>query len=393
MRVLDATIHYEVFLRQMDSEGLCRALVNRGVPAEVRADGAVFVPELGEVDPRSAADPKKVANRWIAAETRKVLGSLGYRVDATIARVPDVTTERKQGFIEVSVLGKPVARVDRFSVKGPDGTIVASGNLLVDDVPLAILQATLRSAVGGAGHPDPRGARADSEGFLMTSWPGDPGSELARMAMDASRRLRSERSIVPASRIDLRTTRGRIMFERLVEGQNPLELEFTFKQKRRRLTGALRLATPNDPLALRVVDDPDEGLCMTAWAVALVAYSKLCCVESPRVSNRRKARSKRPQVGQGSTGESRATSGGASGQQRASNVTEVATLDQAADLIRSSVRGHRRRLNLGEQRSVEAEKNARAVGISLPNGYTWVRPHSRGDTLIRIGAGRPVSLW
>jgi len=132
---------------------------------------------------------------------------------------------------------------------------------------------------------------------------------------------------------------------------------------------------------------------MTAWAVALVAYSKLCCAESPGARNGRKARSERPQVGGGSTGESRATPGGASGQQSTSNVTEVVTLEQATDLIRSSVRGHRRRLNPGEQRSAEAEKHARAVGISLPNGYTWVRPHSRGDTLIRIGAGRPVSLW
>lgn len=377
---------------EMTPEALHDALRTCGVPTTVR-HGLVVVPGSEPVDPGVAHNQRKVAERWVREQTSKVIGRLEYRVNITVSQFPGTHVERKSGGINVSVDGKHVARVDRFRVRLPNGRTLAAGNLLMDAEPLQVLQNAVKHAISRLGPRRASAGNSATDWVLITDWIASPDKRLARRAIAASRHLRLHRSVVPASRIEVLTTRGRVTFERLVEGQNPLELRFAYRYGKRRLNARLCLTAPNDPLALWVDDDSDPESCTFAWAIALITYARICCVESSPSGKHVQVRNLHGRVGGRHHGGTSTTLGGASQAQGTSSVIELATLDQAAAEIRMSVRGHRRRLNPGEHRSPEAEKNARAVGISLPAGYTWVRAHSRGDRLIRVGGTRPVKLW
>lgn len=53
------------------------------------------------------------------------------------------------------------------------------------------------------------------------------------------------------------------------------------------------------------------------------------------------------------------------------------------------VAGHLRRLAENWSRSLEAEEAARAYGVVLPDGYTFVRPFVRGGEGVEEGAVAP----
>jgi hypothetical protein len=72
---------------------------------------------------------------------------------------------------------------------------------------------------------------------------------------------------------------------------------------------------------------------------------------------------------------------------------DIRSLRAAIDELRS-VAGHLRRLQPGSTASSEAEQAARAAGIRVPPGYTWVRPHRRGaDAVFRVRWPPSLALW
>jgi hypothetical protein len=119
-----------------------------------------------------------------------------------------------------------------------------------------------------------------------------------------------------------------------------------------------------------------------AWAAALVVYADLTCVElapaNPQPA-RRVARAAAGATSKGGGGRSRSGSAASA----PANLGRVRSIAEAIDRPQS-VSGFVRRLPDGQAASSEATAAAQAVGIRIPPGCTWVRPHVRSTEVLHV---------
>ena len=241
---------------------------------------------------------------------------------------------------------------------------------------------------------------AADERLLLSLPESLPGLARER-ALAGSSRLRVERRLVPAATLEISTPNGKLIFDPIVPGENPLEARFAFLKGSSRMRGALRLRRPADPLALRVEDGADESVIAEAWAAALIVYAELTCADlgdmpssvPPEIESQAVTRPRPPQFPA-----ERDRSSGVDRQRHRheASPTRLLTAHSLREALAQleAVAGHLRRLRPGASASHEARRAAEAAGIHLPPGFTWVRPHHRGGAMtVRIRWPIDVRLW
>jgi hypothetical protein len=308
-----------------------------------------------------------------------------------------------------------VARVTRFAVHPVRGGGVNT-DLLADPSALGVLAEPVRAALAAADRPKrprsapkvqpaqrpaptgrsaPRPTESRVAAPVLTTLPPELSASARERAIVASARLRVDRRLVPAISVEVPTPNGTLVFEPVDERGNPLELRFIYADAGAKLRAALRLKTPGDPLALRVVEGAAEVV-GRGWAAALIVYAELTCadgVEAASPSDVRTPRLKRPASPRLAATERARPSSRIAAPAPAAREADVLALRQAIEELRS-VAGHPRRLAPGARASAEAQRAARAAGIRLPPGHTWVRPHRRGGAAgIRIRWPAWMALW
>jgi hypothetical protein len=153
-------------------------------------------------------------------------------------------------------------------------------------------------------------------------------------------------------------------------------LDFACRFGTHRVAGSILLAAEQDPLPVRVYAGERE-LLSEAWALALRGAAELLCVEytgetrSTRASariptaSRDQRRRRLPVQGRRTT--------------RPEWLGHALTPTESTEaLVASYVVGHFRRLLPGQNASGTALDNAASVGMIVPPGFTWVKPHTRG---------------
>jgi hypothetical protein len=225
---------------------------------------------------------------------------------------------------------------------------------------------------------DPAGTKTSDEGVpensvLLTSLPEDVPPATRAAALEASRRIREERSYDYGEHVVRIAGEGftlRLRPIRLTHGavEAPITLA---RDGASTIDAALRLRTPTDPLAIAFDESVPKEAAIDAWVVALLCFADLTCAEPPDERTLGSARGSRRS---GTTGQR--------GGHRHSGVSTVGahlTPTGPNAHVASRVAGHRRRLKSGKRCGSQAREFANAVGITLAQtGETWVRPHTRG---------------
>jgi hypothetical protein len=146
--------------------------------------------------------------------------------------------------------------------------------------------------------------------------------------------------------VTLRTLSGTVQFKPIPDAP-PTRVPFTYADTRdRAVSGALRLKSPAEFMAIEVVMPVAEHALVCAWVAAVTGYAELTCVESSQ---------DRPEVSD-----------------------TLRPTAQTRAYMSSYVAGHRRRLGAGQQASDVAHAHTRNIGITLADYETWVRPDTRG---------------
>lgn len=400
------------------------ALGVRGVPA--RVDGPrVRVPGIGPIDVPASESLKNAARRFVRVQTRAALPELTSAISEALgSRMGHVQIATAKSGLTLHVNGKHVAAVNRFgfNAKGVawSGDVLASPGVLRKLRPPIdrALARTATSRIPPAAHassppsrklqpprraparrppPERRPPPPPEEPDLRFDFPDSLSPTACDRAMQASGRLRAERTLVPAVAVEVPTPHGTLTFEPLNETAKPLEARFAFHRGRTQFSGGLRLKRPGDPLTLRVDKGSAEPLTAEAWAAALIVYAELTCVDIPAdpvpQPTTLTPRSPRPPQTSTFTSSPRRAPGtrrpGASWRP----TIERSALRDAIDQIRA-VSGHLRRLRSGARASDEAIRAAERAGIRVPSGYTWVRPHGRGpQPIVRVQWPSAGRLW
>jgi hypothetical protein len=219
---------------------------------------------------------------------------------------------------------------------------------------------------------------------VLRSLPSSVSDDVKAVALRASSLLRTARSVAFGHPVVLIGPKYEIRFEPIRSQQGHLGVPLTFQRKgEQRLQAALRLQTVTDPLAISFADPNDEGEVICAWVVALVAFAELSC-DAVGTKGRKESRPTGPRV-HSPWGSERiepvTPAGPRSVPVRSRGLTlspSLMPLGSTAYYAASYVAGHRRRLVPGYCCSDDARVAARAVGIELHEGETWVRPHARG---------------
>ncbi|MBQ7263083.1 MAG: hypothetical protein IJR14_05125 [Synergistaceae bacterium] len=142
--------------------------------------------------------------------------------------------------------------------------------------------------------------------------------------------------------------------------------------------------------------DPDLGGAVDPLALPMEAI-RMCCVPTERKSRAGRVPSgyvHAPREGKAGAGVSviyvprvRARGDGEASSPRADGVREIGAVGAARR--HHQVAGHIRQLAMEQSASDEARARASEAGLDLPlNGFTWVRPHSRGSGEPEDGAPR-----
>jgi hypothetical protein len=224
---------------------------------------------------------------------------------------------------------------------------------------------------------------------LHWRFPGSADAELENAALEAIRRLRTERTRVFAHdvRVDVRGVS--LTFKPLTVTSTEeapwaptrpahLELPFLFKRGEDAFSGALRLQSLGELPACNWQQVSDAGTLAVAWSLALVTYAELTClpvhVAERRARRRRGRRSARSRASTREASRLRSLPRGSPQAFPPGFRPQGETARHQA----SWVAGHVRQLPLGQEHSPERAADAAAVGISLRPGETWVRPHTRG---------------
>ena len=216
---------------------------------------------------------------------------------------------------------------------------------------------------------------------VLASFPDmvGPEAEAAALAASPSERIRTKRTLAFGHVVVLRSNEDQVRFEPITSGGGPVEAPFTwFKAGAAPLRAALRLRTPGDPLAIAFNDGVDESDLARAWLVGLAGFAELTCVEITEPPDRRLDRPPRSTSPGSRSGRQSPPRRPHAGARRSMFSAALRPIGATAHIAGSYVAGHRRRLRPGQRSSDEAKAAARAVGIELQQGETWVRPHARG---------------
>lgn len=218
-------------------------------------------------------------------------------------------------------------------------------------------------------------AHAAEQIRVLTSLPASIDPSLSAAATEASQRIRIERTLAFGHPVVLVTNSLKVRFEPVTSIRGPMEVPVSFHSIAGDTVDVwLRLRTAGDPLAVTFVDGADEQLVVRAWLFALIGFAELTCGgvsgESMLVQPRRRPRG-------ASTGQTRhpRKEGRGRGLALSDSLTPIG---ETARYAAAYVAGHRRRLPSGKRCGAEARAAARAIGIELHPGETWVRPHARG---------------
>jgi hypothetical protein len=223
---------------------------------------------------------------------------------------------------------------------------------------------------------------------LLTVFPDALEGACRDAAFAASARIRLTRSrdFAIGTRVDVPESSCSVRFFPVVP-ESPVEVKFVYTRGTTVIRGALRLRTPQDPLAL-VLHTPveDSSTIADIWNTVLRTYADLTCVptveavtaetaSSPPAGGRYQERSPRGNRDRAATELGKGTS------RQPKHLALSESLQPARgthELLASSVAGHRRVLRMGHRAGADARKRAEAIGITLGSFETWVRPHMRG---------------
>lgn len=371
-----------------DARDVRDELLARGAPASVE-DGEVVVEGVGWVDREAGLEARYVARRFVRDHTQEHVEMLERRLMAVLPDDPAVTVRRVRGAVLIEVHGVPAARVDGFRISGLRGVGDVDGNFLHPRIAAGQAFGVLRDALVAQLAARPTTVPA---GTVLTVWPDRASRALMDAGDVASERLRTERRLDPALRIEVPTSHGDLRFEPLREGENPLEARFSLTKGKTVVRAALRLKTPADPLAIRVVEDARLDLLTEAWVAALIVYAQLTCAEGAEAGAFRQGPFPQQRVSSGPSGGKSVRTARSGEPATHGERLVVSNLAQARDALRA-VSGHLRRLAAPRTCSPEAQRAAEQVGIAIPSGYTWVRAHSRGKRVIRVESREFRQLW
>lgn len=221
------------------------------------------------------------------------------------------------------------------------------------------------------------GVVAPESSALLTSLPEHLPLATRTAALEASRRIREERShdygehVVRISSDDFT-----LRFQPIRLEHGAVEAPFSLTRGgTSTVDAALRLVTPTDPLAIAFDRSVPANTVVDAWLVALVCFAELTCTEPPDQPMPWVGHSSRPRT----DGRARTRSRGAHSRSGGPTVGGGLNPTGANAPVASHVAGHRRRLAAGQRCGSKARELANAVGITLAKtGETWVRPHPRG---------------
>ena len=256
------------------------------------------------------------------------------------------------------------------------------GNFLLDGEHWATVRARLPQPIAKR-PPSPARSEPPPSRRVLTELPACASETQRAAALAASVRIRHERTLDFGQTVVLRLPDRSVRFSPISEHAQAVEVRFEYDHGGETLSGALRLRSSRDPLALALTGDlPAEQLVAAAWVTALLGYAELTCVPQ----------AERPDNGEPAPGDRR--------QQRspppAARTVAVHALDPARrragpklsasleptgdtqTMLASFVVGHRRLLPAGQQPSADARRRAQAIGVALAERETWVRPHARG---------------
>jgi len=238
--------------------------------------------------------------------------------------------------------------------------------------------------------PEPRQPKRRSA-RLLTHLPDWLEPEVRDLAMDASRRLRTERNIALGHTVELQYDNGLIRFDPLQRGPEHIELPVAWSGWPEQVAGELYIDVRGDPLPLRYWGEGTEREAVPGWIWGIVGYAQLVCRPDPTDLTGSRSDAVTPnRLRASTTSEPRHRSDG-----RAPDRGRLRPIGMTVQWIASYVAGHRRRLLPRQRASDTARKNASRVGIVLRKGETWVSPHVRGvppDAILQFHWDAPQVL-
>jgi hypothetical protein len=340
------------------------------IPGGLLVDGEPFLFSAREVDD---AQPLAAIDRLVA---ERFADRLAARAADELAGLP-YATRQSQGGVVVCEDDRSVAVVTATRAVISSGRRRVRGNFLTAGEHWEGVRAAL-------GHPtrhsDSTPAAPPGRRVLLKELPGQTAERLADAEL-ASDRIRTERVLdFGHPVVVLFADDAQLRFE-LIDSGPPVALPFTYRDGDEQLRACLRLKTPAGPLALGVEaeDAQRSALIAAAWLRALLAYADLTCRRASRVdAERAREPGERPRRGATSTQSAQRRALVLSGNSGAPVWERLAPTSRTHSLLSSYVAGHRRVLPAGRKPSAEAVAYAQRIGVQLPAGQTWVRPHARG---------------
>jgi hypothetical protein len=220
----------------------------------------------------------------------------------------------------------------------------------------------------------PRAPESDQRHRIETT-PEEATHELAELVLQASRRIRLERTAAFQHPVELRGSSFTVRFES-IQGETPrLSVPFEVDLHGETASGFIWLWT-SDPITLVFTQPPRKPDEVRVWAITLLGFCDLTVwpeqeLLEPRRASARRARAPRAR---------RSARGQQLPRRRVVTVRpgHVEHGLSIAALRAHMVMAHRRWLPDGWNASTEKEREAAAQGIHLEPGQTWVSAHSRG---------------
>jgi hypothetical protein len=227
------------------------------------------------------------------------------------------------------------------------------------------------------GVPSPLTSTTNFERSLL-SLPPSLSSELASAALEASARIRADLRVFPCL-VVLDSATYEVRFEPIRRYPRLLVPFSVRRAGEGEIEAALDLTSTADLIAVAFEEAADEARVAAAWPVALLAFADLIGTHTSVGNEGARApaqqRRRRPAVPRQEEMRRRLPPRTDRGSRPPS---ALKPLGETAKRQGSFVIGHRRRLPPGRTCRDDARAAARAYGIELDYGWTWVQPHERG---------------